>query len=254
MTASLPLPLVMPVAAGFLLVLLRTAALCSVAPLFGARPVPGRVRLGIALGLALMAFTAAGSPPFASWDRTSALLGAAVAETLVGIAAGLAGRFAFEAVTGAGHLVSMGMGLGFSQVLDPINGSESTSLGDLLSLAALGVAVAAGLHREIVVWLCRSVVETPPGSALDLPALCGEVIAAALRAFALAVRLAFPVLAAVTFGHIAMGVLGRTVQQLAHANVGFSIAILAGGGAVYMVAPGLAEIAAQAARQAFVGR
>jgi flagellar biosynthesis protein FliR len=60
-------------------------------------------------------------------------------------------------------------------------------------------------------------------------------------------------MAAVTFGHVALGVVGRTAPQLNISSVGFSITILAGGGALYMVAPTVAEMCARAARDALTG-
>lgn len=238
---------------GFLLVLMRCAALFMVAPLLGARVIPARIRLALALSVSMVAFMAAGGPTFAGWARTDALVLAALAETLVGLTAGLAARFFIDAAASAGHAVSIAMGLGYGAVLDPMNGAESTALSQLLPFVALGIAVAAGIHREAIAWLCRSVVEMPPGSAISIPELASNVVAAAAGSAALSVRLGFPVLAAVTFGHIGLGILTRTAPQLNLANVGFSVAILAGGGALYLVAPGIAEISAQAARRAFVG-
>jgi flagellar biosynthesis protein FliR len=41
------------------------------------------------------------------------------------------------------------------------------------------------------------------------------------------------------------GILSRSAPQLSLANVGFSIAILAGGGALYLVVPQAAELVAR---------
>jgi flagellar biosynthetic protein FliR len=57
----------------------------------------------------------------------------------------------------------------------------------------------------------------------------------------------------VLLGHAVMGVLSRMAPQLGLSNVGFSIAILAGGLAVYMSAPAVAELVARAAVSAFQG-
>jgi flagellar biosynthetic protein FliR len=79
------------------------------------------------------------------------------------------------------------------------------------------------------------------------------VIADGAESFALAVRLAMPALAAVTLGHLGLGLLNRAGPQLNLGNIGFTIALLAGGGAFYLIAPGAAVMAAQAARMAFAG-
>ena len=70
---------------------------------------------------------------------------------------------------------------------------------------------------------------------------------------ALTVRLAFPLLVAITFGHGVMALMGRAAPQVNVSSVGFSVTIVAGGGALYLLTPDLAAVAAQAAIQAFSG-
>ena len=79
------------------------------------------------------------------------------------------------------------------------------------------------------------------------------MIADGTESFALSVRLAFPVLAAVTLGHLGLGVLNRAAPQLNLSNIGYTVALVAGGGAFYLVAPGAAVIVSEAARTAFAG-
>jgi flagellar biosynthetic protein FliR len=83
--------------------------------------------------------------------------------------------------------------------------------------------------------------------------MAARTIGQAVLAMALAVRLAFPVLAAVLLGHAAMGLTSRLAPQLNLSNVGFSVAILAGGLGIYLAAPTIAELAARAAVAAFQG-
>jgi flagellar biosynthetic protein FliR len=243
----------LPTAAGFLLVLFRTGALMMVAPLFGTKSVPARLRLSLAMATAVTAFVAAGLPGFAEYDQTSRVLMAAFGETMIGLAAGLAARFTIDAVTAAGSAISITMGIGFSALIDPMHGTESSALSELLAMLSLGIAVASGIHREAIAWLCRSVLSSPPGAPVAVPELAARVVEAAITSTALSVRLAFPVMTAVIFGHLALGLLGRAVPQLNVSNVGFSVAILAGGGAIYLLAPSMAILAAHSARAAFAG-
>ncbi|MES1207564.1 MAG: flagellar biosynthetic protein FliR [Pseudomonadota bacterium] len=242
-----------PTLFGLVMTLFRCAALLTVAPLFGVRTVPARVRLGLAVTVALAAFLGAGAPPFASWTRVDALVVGAAAETVRGLAAGLAARFFVDAAAGAGSVMSLSMGIGFGALIDPIHGAESNAISELLSFVALGIAIGLGLPREVIAWLSRSMIEAPPGATLDLPAYAGVVVADAVHATALAVRLAYPVLVAVTTGHLAFGLLNRVTPQIGMGNVGFAVAIIAGGGALFLVAPRVAALAADAARQAVAG-
>ncbi|HXI54885.1 MAG TPA: flagellar biosynthetic protein FliR [Polyangia bacterium] len=240
---------------GFLLILFRSVALCSAAPLFGMTAVPRRMRMAIALALAFAAFAGAGFPVFAPRGSTGmgALIAAAAVETALGLVAGLCARFAMSAAQAGGQVISVAMGLSYGSVLDPIHGADSTAIAELLSMFSLAAMLAAGVHREAIVWLCRSVISVPPGAPIEMRALAGAVVSQAISATALAVRMAFPVLVAVVFGHVALGVISRTVPQLSVNSIGFSVTILAGGGALYMMAPSIAELAARTAAASFTG-
>lgn len=240
----------LPFLLGYSLVLFRVAGVVLTAPVLSARMIPIRVKAGIALVFAAAAFAGAGMPHAPLPASIFGLAGHALAESAIGIAAGLSARMIFDAALAAGQLAGLGMGFGFSAIVDPLGGVPSSALGQLFSIAALGFAVTLGIHREAVAWLARSVLLTPPGGAIDAAHLASVVVATALSSVALAIRLAFPILAVVTIAHLALGVVGRLAPQLNLATLGFSAAILAGGGAVYLVVPTAAEIAARLALEA----
>jgi flagellar biosynthetic protein FliR len=240
-------------AAAFILVVLRCAGLFSVVPLFGLPAIPARVRMAAAVSVSVVAFLGAGAPSFAAWDHADRFIIAALSEALVGLCAGMAARLVLDATTAAGSAIGMSMGLSMGATYDPVHGSESPAVSQVLSLLALALAVAGGIHREAVAWLCRSVVEMPPGSPVSVSELAARVVGQAVGAVVLAIHLAFPVLAAVTIGHLSLGLLNRTTPQLGLSNIGFSVALLAGVGALYLAAPPAALLAAEAARSALAG-
>jgi flagellar biosynthetic protein FliR len=231
------------------MVLFRAGALCGAAPLYGMKSLPVRLRLALSVVLAYAAFAGAGFPPLASGMAVGPLVSGAITETIIGLSAGLAARFALDAASAAGQIIATSVGLSFGATVDPVHGAETTAVGELLSMIALGTMLTAGLHRELVGWLCRSVVTIPPGASVAIPRLAAAVVAHGISAVALSVRMAFPVMAAVTFGHVALGAVGRTAPQLNISSVGFSITILAGGGVFYMIAPSVAEMATRAAQE-----
>ncbi len=243
-----------PLAIGFFLVLVRCTSLFMVAPIFAARGVPSLVRMGFSVPVTVAVFMGAGAPSFAAWQQPAALIPAVAMEVIVGGGAGLAARFAIEAALAAGSAISLAAGVSFGSMIDPVHGAESTSLGDLLSYLAMIVALAGGIHREAIMWLCRSVRETPPGSDFSVATIATRVVSDGAGALALSVRLAFPVLAAVTLGHLGLGLINRAAPQFNLSNIGFTVALVAGCGAFYLVAPDAAALVAQAARTAFAGR
>ena len=96
-------------------------------------------------------------------------------------------------------------------------------------------------------------VATPGVRDISASELAARVVGQAVGAIALAIRLAFPVLAAVTIGHLSLGLLNRTTPQLGLSNIGFSVALLAGVGALYLAAPSAALMAAEATHSALAG-
>lgn len=243
----------LPTLWGFGLLLFRTTGLCLTAPMLGARIVPGRVKLGVALVLTVAVFTGAGAPAVAVPGTLAGLALPAGLEVITGLLGGLAARWALDAALAAGHLAGLSAGLGFSALIDPSTGAESTGLSQYLYAGAQAVALSLGIHREAVGWLARAAMAWPPGTSPTLGSLASQVIGHGVLAIALAVRMAFPIMAAVLLGHAIMGVLNRMAPQLGLSNVGFSIALLAGGLAVYMSAPAVAELVARAAVTAFQG-
>jgi flagellar biosynthetic protein FliR len=219
-------------------------------PVLGARNVPSRVRLALALAIAWAAWSGAGSPVAAPPETVWALAKASVGETAFGLLAGLAAKVTLQAAIAAGQLASLSTGIGFGSLVNPASGAESTAGGELLFLVAEATALAFGLHREAIVWLARSVRAFPPGAPAGYAELAQRVVVEATGSAALAVRLSFPILAAVLIGHVATAIASRVAPQLSLQHIGFSVAIVAGGGAFYVVAPSIAEAIARAAMTA----
>jgi flagellar biosynthesis protein FliR len=236
---------------GFALLLLRTTALFTTAPILSARVVPARIRLGFAVVVAFAVFTGAGSPGVPPPLDLGGLAGAAASETAIGLLAGLGARWFLEAALAAGHAAGLAAGLGFSAVVDPFTGAEGTAVSQTMFVLAQASAVALGLHREAIVWLARATQAFPPGAAVDLGGMAARTVGLGVVSIGLSIRLAFPVMAAVILGHAVMGLMGRMAPQLSLGAIGFSVAILGGGWALYLVAPTAAELAARAAVAAF---
>jgi flagellar biosynthetic protein FliR len=174
-------------------------------------------------------------------------------ETALGLLAGLGARAVLQAALAAGQIVAQAVGMGFGAMVDPTSGAESNGVSELLHITAQAAAVALGLHREAIAWLARSTAAFPPGGDLGLAELATRVVWQTTGAAAIAVRLAFPILAAVSFGHFVMAVTGRMAPQLNLNNLGFSISVLAGGAAFYLLAPAIADAVARMATASFAG-
>ncbi len=118
-------------------------------------------------------------------------------------------------------------------------------IADLFSTVTFTIAIALGMHREAFAWLCRSFTLLPPGSDLPLRALAAQALFHTLFGITLAMRIAYPLLLAVTLGHVGLGLVGKFAQQLNLNTIGFSASLLAGGGALYLFAPQAMDLVAR---------
>ena len=239
----------------FVLVLVRVSTLFLVAPVLSAMAVPVRVRAQLAFYVSCAGYVGAGFPVWtgdpSGQEGIAPLLRAALSEAAIGFCAGIAARFFIDAASAAGHVAGISMGIGYAALIDPLQGSPATALSELFSMVALGAAVALGVHREAVAWICHSFIQAPPGTTIEMNALVARCMEESIRSCVLVVRLAFPVLAACTVGHLLLALLSRMTPQLNLQSIGFSIAVLAGGYALYLTAPAVGELAARAALDSF---
>ena len=222
-------------ASTFFLVLMRTAALVSVAPPFSEAQVPKRIRL--ALAMVISAVLCMGLPPstLLAEPTLSVILSGALRETLLGIAGGLGMKLVFEASSAAGYMAGTSMGLGFGSLAGM--GSDTQAVSQLVRLLTLGAILGLGIHRDAIAWLYGSLRSFPPGGSIHLLQLASACVGYAIYSIALAVRVIFPVLAASLLGHLVLGIVSRSAPQINIQSVGFSESIIAGQTALYFAAP-----------------
>lgn len=109
-----------------LLASIRIGALFVLTPLFGASPLPGRLRVLLALLLAAAMVSALqGIPPVAAQTTRTvgALAVAALAEVVIGAAMAFGLFAAFAAFQFAGKLLDIQIGFSLGTVFDPVTGT-----------------------------------------------------------------------------------------------------------------------------------
>ncbi|MBK1694242.1 flagellar biosynthetic protein FliR [Chromatium weissei] len=205
----------------------RISAMLLVAPLFGARHVNIRARLGLGLLLALTVVPQLKAPPFIDPLSTEGLV-VAVRQILIGIALGFTLQMIFSALTQAGEYIALSMGLGFASAMDPVGGVQVPMISQFLTILAMLIFLALNGHLVLIQLLLKSFDTLPvTGEGLttdDLWAVVrfGDVM------FSHALLIALPAMAALLLVNLAMGVVTRASPQLNIFAIGFPVTILAG--------------------------
>jgi flagellar biosynthetic protein FliR len=208
-------------------------------PAFGEQTVPQRVRLSLAFAFTLIVAPAAGEMP----PQETSFVGNLFAETVVGLALGAAVRLYILALQTAGAIAANATSL--AQLFGGAGPEPQPAISNLLVMAALAVAVAAGLHVQIAQALVISYDAFPAG---QLPA-SGEMakwgVAQISSAFSMGFTLAAPFTIAAFLYNLALGVINRAMPSLMVSFIGAPA--LAGGGLILvaLVSPAILIIWSQ---------
>lgn len=221
-----------------LLVFVRISGLFMAAPFFGQQTVPVRVRV---LAAALLAYSLAGFATGSLPDYVTHNVGFAlvlVLEAGTGLLMGFAARIIFWAIDFAGTIMGYQMALSLAQSFNPMSGTSSTPLGQILSYTFLLAFLLADGHHLLIRALVHSFELIPLGGA-NLAAggpLLLEWIGAFFR---IAVRLSAPFLVVLFLVDIAMGIFARLVPQANLFTLSLPAKLLMGVGVFFIFMQGL---------------
>lgn len=203
----------------------RVAGLVMVAPVFGARVVPARIKIALSVALSLLLGTVVSTPR--SFDLSFATGVVVVQEVLLGIALGFALQLLFEGLVLAGQTIAMTMGLGFATMVDPERGVSVPVLGQFLLMLGILVFLSMGGHLALIRLLADSFTLAPIGEPLTRQSL-HTILGWGGFMFAAALRIALPAVTALVVVNLAFGVMSRAAPTLNLFAVGFPAALLAG--------------------------
>ena len=212
----------------FTAVLARTGGLFLFGPMFASEQTPRRVKLALAVALALVVTPHVGLHPISPPETLVGYGVLIAAEVGIGAALGFGTLLVFVAAQMAGQAISQQMGVALGGIINPQFDEDTSAVGQLYFLLAWGVFLLAGGHRALVDILLQTFRAIPPGQGVLSRPVIETLVALSGESFSAAVRLAAPVLVALVASEMAVGLLGRTVPQLNTLVVGFPVRIVLG--------------------------
>lgn len=195
------------------LVFARLGALIMLIPGIGETFVPIRIRLSLALLLALVLFPLIGSTvPAISADVSGVAL-AIIKETAIGLFIGGILRIFMSSLAAAGEIMSIQTTLAFAQTANPTQASPSTTLGTFLGLMGILLIMTTNLHHLFLSAIVRSYTIFPFTKDIPLADAKDLAVQTVSRSFALGLQLSAPVVALSLIFNIATGLVGRVMPQ-----------------------------------------
>ena len=212
-----------------MLVFARVGAMVMLLPGLGETNIPVRIKLAIALMLALIILPLHRADYHVDPNALSALLVMMIYEILIGIVLGATARLTLAALQVAGTVIAQQLGLGFVISVDLTNqGQQGVLIGNFLTLLGVTMLFATDSHYLVIAALNDSYSIFSPGEVV----LSGDVAALATRAVAAAFRigtqLAAPFLVFGLVFNIGLGVLARLMPQMQVYFVGVPLVIMTG--------------------------
>ncbi len=211
----------------FLWPFLRIGTALGIAPVLGARTLPMRVRIGLALVLSfIVAPLLPPAPAISPWSAEMVLL--VLQQILLGLAFGLAVMVIFSAMILGGQIIAMQAGLGFASMIDPVSGVTTPVVSQIYVVMATLVFFVLNGHLAMISSIVDSFRVFPVNvHAVHLQGIWSLLLWGS-EIFRNAVRIALPAIATLLLVNLALGVITRAAPQLNIFSIGFPVIIMIG--------------------------
>lgn len=198
----------------FMLIFVRVGTALMLMPGFGDSYIPEKVRLYIALGVALTL------SPLVADRMPSPLPGAAemmiliISEFLVGLFIGTLSRIFVVALDVAGMTISMMSGLSNAQLFNPALSGQGSIFGTFLSITGVMLLFSSNMHHMLILGLLDSYSVFNVGFFPDTGGMAELMALAVAKSFNIGIQIAMPFVAIGLLSYIGMGVLSRLMPQI----------------------------------------
>ncbi len=223
----------------------RHSAFFVMVPGFSMRSMPVLVRIALAVGISV-AIIPPGSAALSVVAADHTFFLALGKEILVGGLAGFGVMLVFAGFQAAGALVGMQLGLGLPAILNPQFQAQDTTLESFNNLVAIFVFLAINAHHSVLAALAGLNQAIPIDSFVLAAPSRNALVDLGGQFFATALRVAFPVMAAMLLADVALGLVARLSPQIqaffigipAKVGLGMLVLVLTFPGMVAMMAGG----------------
>ena len=214
--------------------LFRLASFMMVIPFIGTQLVPARVRLGLALIITILVVPMI--PPVPQVDAFSADgVVITLQQILIGVGMGFALTALFQLFGVAGQMIAMQMGLGFASMVDPANGVSVPVLAQIYTITITLLYLAMNGHLVAFEVFIESFRTIPIGLEGLGQTGVWQLAHRISWIFVSAILLALPAVTAVFIVNISFGVMTRAAPQMNIFALGFSIGLIFGLFAIWVL-------------------
>lgn len=198
----------------FALVFLRIIAFVVAWPVFGTSTVPVHTKVLLAVTMSMVLFPTISFQNVDLIKIDDQVIFLAIRELFVGLALGFLMRMFFFAISIAGEIISISIGLASAQIFNPAMGSQSNVVEQFeLMIATLFFFLING-HHIFIQGMAESFQIVPIAAVAVKAQAFGSISQITQDVFLAGLRISAPILVAIFLTNVAMGIVGRAVPQI----------------------------------------
>lgn len=221
----------------FALVFLRIIAFVVAWPVFGSASVPVPVKVLLSLVMSMIFFPTISFQNVDLIRIDDQLVFLAVREIFVGLALGFLMRMFFIAISIAGEIISVSIGLASAQLFNPAMGSQSNVVEQFELLLATLFFLAIDGHHVFIQGMAQSFQIVPVAAIAVKAHAFGGIGQIVQDVFLAGLRISAPILVAIFLTNVAMGIVGRAVPQINVLVTSMPVTLLLGLGVMIVTTP-----------------
>ncbi|TDJ38308.1 MAG: flagellar biosynthetic protein FliR [Gammaproteobacteria bacterium] len=211
----------------FIWALLRIGGFLMVAPVFGNQLVPGRVKVAMAIAIAIVVAPLLHPMPVIT-EISVALIADVAIQLFAGIGLGFATVVFFQLFVVAGQFIGMQMGLGFAAMVDPGSGVQVTVWSQFFLLLVTLTFIAMNGHLVLLDVLVAGYKLYPTGFGHSTQEVALKIAELGGWMFVSGVLVALPAVISLLIVNMAFGVMSRSAPQLNVFSLGFPFSLVFG--------------------------
>jgi flagellar biosynthetic protein FliR len=221
----------------FALILIRVSSFLFTWPVFSVFSVPRPAKILLAVVLTICLFPVIPHSELSTEILSLNIIWFVMKELFVGLCLGFFTRLLFFAVSVAGQMISTSMGLSSGQMFNPALGNQSTATEQFFTTLATLIFLGINGHHYFLTGLAQSfdVIQiSSSGASFAFFKNIGDVLQMVCVA---GIKISAPVMIAVFFLNIALGIIGRVVPQINVLVTSLPINIMSGFLIIFMMIP-----------------
>jgi flagellar biosynthetic protein FliR len=214
----------------FFFIFLRVGVILFFVPIFSNRfiPIQVKVALSLIISLSLFSFLAHQNYNPFGFDEPVTLILAIIREIMVGIIIGFTARLIFAAIQLGGQMMGFQMGFGMVNIIDPVWQTQVSIMSQWTTMIAILIFLTINAHHLFIRALIKSFEVIPIAGVHFSPTLTENLVYLSSNMFAIALKIAAPMIATILFTHVVLGIIAKTVPQMNVFIIGFPIKIAVG--------------------------